>query len=414
MNHFHHRRGLLHAEDLSLEEIAREVGTPTYVYSTATLTRHIRVLREAFAGGSHLVCYSVKANSNLALLKLLHDEGCGFDIVSGGELQRVRRATRNRSRSVVFSGVGKTRDEMADALRARILLFNVESEEELEALDQVARDMGVVAPFALRVNPDVDARTHRYIATGLKTSKFGVPFEEAIRLYRRSRKMKGVVARGLDCHIGSQLTETGPVRAALSKVAGLYRQLREERFELQYLDVGGGLGITYRGEEPPSPEEYGKVVLAAVKDTGATVILEPGRVLVGNAGILLTRVLYRKVTQSRTFVIVDAGMNDLLRPALYEAHHEVQPVRQRRGKETVVDLVGPVCESSDVLAKERRLVLPRPGELYAVMSAGAYGMSMASSYNSRPRPAEVLVDGGSFRVIRKRERYEDLWRGETP
>ena len=414
MNHFQYRRGVLHAEDLPLEEIAREVGTPSYVYARATLTRHIRVLREAFAAGPHLVCYSVKANSNLALLKLLHDEGCGFDIVSGGELERVRKATRNRSRSVVFSGVGKTRDEMAEALRAGILQFNIESEEELEALDQVASEMGVAAPFALRVNPDVDPRTHRYIATGLKTSKFGVPFEEAIRLYRRSRRMKGVVARGLDCHIGSQLTETGPVRAALAKVAGLYRQLREERFDLQYLDVGGGLGITYHGEEPPSPEEYGKVVLAAVKDTGATVILEPGRVLVGNAGILLTRVLYRKVTESRTFVIVDAGMNDLLRPALYEAHHEVHPVRQRRGKETVVDLVGPVCESSDVLAKERRLVLPRPGDLFAVMSAGAYGMSMASTYNSRPRPAEVLVDGGSFRVIRKRERYEDLWRGETP
>jgi diaminopimelate decarboxylase len=291
-------------------------------------------------------------------------------------------------------------------------LSTVVSAVELEALDAVGRRLGRRAPFALRVNPDVDARTHRHIATGLKTSKFGVPFEEAVALYTRARKLKGLRAVGLDCHIGSQLTSSAPMRAALSKVAGLYRSLQEQGHPLQYLDIGGGLGITYSDETPPSPQEYASTVLAAAKGTGATLILEPGRVLVGNAGVLLTRVLYRKNTPSKTFVVVDAGMNDLIRPALYEAHHALQPVVKRRGKAVEVDVVGPVCESSDVLARARPLVLPRQGELYAVMSAGAYGMSMASNYNSRPRPAEVLVDGAAWRVVRERERPEDLWRGE--
>ncbi|NVJ17912.1 diaminopimelate decarboxylase [Myxococcus sp. AM010] len=411
MNHFTYRKGVLHAEEVPLAAIADSVGTPTYVYSTATLSRHVRVVTEAFGDRPHLICYSVKANSNLAILRLIAERGGGFDIVSGGELARVRHAGGDAAKTV-FAGVGKTQEEMEAALAAGILLFNVESAEELEALDAVGRRLGRRAPFALRVNPDVDARTHRYISTGLKTSKFGVPFEEAVALYARAKKLKGLLAAGLDCHIGSQLTQTAPMRAALSKVAGLYSALKAQGHPLAYLDVGGGLGITYSDETPPSPDAYARTVIAAAGATGATLILEPGRALVGNAGVLLTRVLYRKKTPARHFVVVDAGMNDLLRPALYEAHHGVQPLVKRRGKAVEVDVVGPVCESTDVLAKARPLVLPRAGELFAFMSAGAYGMSMSSTYNSRPRPAEVLVDGEAWRVVRERERVEDLWRGE--
>ncbi|MDY7231950.1 diaminopimelate decarboxylase [Hyalangium rubrum] len=413
MNHFNYRRGALHAEDVPLAAIADAVGTPTYVYSAATLTRHFQVVTEAFSAYSrpHLICYSVKANSTLAVLRLFAEQGSGFDIVSGGELARVRQAGGDVAKAV-FAGVGKTPEEMEQALDAGILMFNVESAEELEVLDAVGRRLKRRAPFALRVNPDVDARTHRYIATGLKTSKFGVPFEEAVALYARARKMKGLKAVGLDCHIGSQLTQASPMRAALSKVAGLYSELREQGHPLEYLDIGGGLGITYADETPPSPQEYASTVLKAVEGTGATLILEPGRVLVGNAGVLLTRVLYRKQTPTKQFVVVDVGMNDLIRPALYEAHHALQPVVKRRGKAVEVDVVGPVCESSDVLARARPLVLPGQGELYAVMSAGAYGMSMASNYNSRARPAEVMVNGEAWRVVREREKPEDLWRGE--
>jgi diaminopimelate decarboxylase len=364
LNHFHYRRGVLHAEEVPLAAIAESVGSPTYVYSTATLTRHFRVVSEAFGAYPHIICYSVKANSTLAVLRLFAEAGGGFDIVSGGELARVRQAGGDAVKTV-FAGVGKTREEMEQALAAGLLMFNVESAEELEALDAAGRRLGRRAPFALRVNPDVDARTHRYIATGLKTSKFGVPFEEAVALYARARKMKGLRAVGLDCHIGSQLTSAAPMRAALSKVAGLYRSLNQQGHKLEYLDIGGGLGITYTDETPPSPEEYARTVLTAAEGTGAHLILEPGRALVGNAGVLLTRVLYRKQTPSKTFVVVDAGMNDLIRPALYEAHHALQPVVKRRGKPVEVDVVGPVCESSDVLARGRPVVLPRLGEQLA-------------------------------------------------
>nr|WP_274621975.1 diaminopimelate decarboxylase [Myxococcus fulvus] len=401
----------MHAEGVPLPAIADAVGTPAYVYSTAALTGHFSAVVDAFGEARPLICYSVKANSNLSILRLFAGLGGGFDIVSGGELARVRQAGGEAAKTV-FAGVGKTPEEMAAALDAGLLLFNVESAEELEALDAVGRRLGKKAPFALRVNPEVDARTHRYIATGLKTSKFGVPFEEAVALYERSKKMKGLRAFGLDCHIGSQLTQSSPVRAALTKVAGLYRELKARKHPLEYLDVGGGLGITYTDETPPSVAEYARVVLAATKDTGARLVLEPGRSLVGNAGVLLTRVLYRKLTPAKRFAIVDAGMNDLLRPALYEAHHGFVPLVKRRGKEVEVDVVGPVCESTDVLAQARSLVLPQPGELYAFLSAGAYGMSMASNYNSRPRPAEVLVAEEAWRVVRERERTEDLWRGE--
>ncbi|MFY1830512.1 diaminopimelate decarboxylase [Myxococcus fulvus] len=411
MSFFSYRKGVLHAEGVPLPAIADAVGTPTYVYSTAALTGHFGAVVDAFGEARPLICYSVKANSNLSILRLFAGLGGGFDIVSGGELARVRQAGGEAAKTV-FAGVGKTPEEMAAALDAGLLLFNVESAEELDALDAVGRRLGKKAPFALRVNPEVDARTHRYIATGLRTSKFGVPFEEAVALYERSKKMRGLRAAGLDCHIGSQLTQSSPVRAALTKVAGLYRELKARKHPLEYLDVGGGLGITYSDETPPSVAEYARVVLAATKDTGAQLVLEPGRSLVGNAGVLLTRVLYRKLTPARRFAIVDAGMNDLLRPALYEAHHGFVPLVKRRGKEVEVDVVGPVCESTDVLAKARPLVLPQPGELYAFLSAGAYGMSMASNYNSRPRPAEVLVAEDAWRVVRERERTEDLWRGE--
>jgi diaminopimelate decarboxylase len=401
----------MHAEGVPLPAIADAAGTPTYVYSTAALAGQFRAVTEAFGGTPHLICYSVKANSNLAILKLFSGLGGGFDIVSGGELARVRQAGGDLAKTV-FAGVGKTREEMEAALAAGILLFNVESAEELEALDAVGRRLGKRAPFALRVNPDVDARTHRHISTGLKTSKFGVPFDEAVALYTQAKKMKGLRAAGLDCHIGSQLTRTSPMRDAITKVAGLYRELKAQKHPLEWLDVGGGLGITYSDETPPSPGEYARTMMEATKDTGATLVLEPGRALVGGAGVLLTRVLYRKKTEAKHFVVVDAGMNDLLRPALYEAHHDIQPLVKRRGKAVEVDVVGPVCESTDVLARARPLVLPQQDELYAFMTAGAYGMSMSSTYNSRPRPAEVLVEGEAWRVIRERERLEDLWRGE--
>jgi diaminopimelate decarboxylase len=412
VNHFRYRAGALYAEGVPLTKVADAVGTPTYVYSTATLERHFRVLSDTFGGEPHLVCYSVKASSNVSLLRLFVRLGSGFDIVSGGELHRVLSAGAD-PRTIVFSGVGKTDSEMASAVKTGILLFNVESEEELEALNAVGIQLGRAAPFAIRVNPDVDARTHRHIATGLRTSKFGVPLAEAAHLYQRSRRMKGVVARGVDCHIGSQLTELAPLETAVLKIVELYRALVASGLSLEFIDVGGGLGIRYLDERPPTPTQYARVVKRAARPAGARLILEPGRVLVGNAGVLLTRVLYRKTTPTKQFVVVDTGMNDLIRPALYEAHHELRPVRKRAGRSSTVDVVGPVCESSDVLARDRRLVLPRQGDLWAVMGAGAYGMSMASNYNSRPRPAEVLVEKNRFRVIRTRETEDDLIRGEA-
>ena len=412
MDHFIHRRGVLHAEGVPLERIADRVGTPTYVYSEATLRRHWEVLARAFALRPTLICYSVKASSNLALLARFADWGAGFDVVSGGELARVRKAGGDPRRTV-FAGVGKRRDELEQALRAGVLLINVESAEELALLDQVGREVGVRAPFAIRVNPDVDARTHRSISTGLKTSKFGVPMGEARALYQRSRRMRGVAARGVDCHIGSQITNTRPLRDAVTRVASLYQQLVGEGHRLTLLDVGGGLGIPYRGEKPPRPEVWAKVLRDATRGLSATLVVEPGRVLVGNAGVLVTSVLYRKRAPGRRFVIVDAGMNDLLRPALYGAEHEVVPVVRRRGAPTLLDVVGPVCESTDTLASRRRLVLPARGDLLAIRSAGAYGMSMASTYNGRPRPAEVLVSGSRFQVVRTRESVSDLWRGES-
>lgn len=412
MNHFQPRDGSLYAEGVALAKIAKEVGTPAYVYSTATLSRHLSVVQAAFTALPSLVCYSVKACSTLAVLRLFAQRGAGFDIVSVGELGRVEAAGGDMQK-VVFAGVGKREDELRAALRAGILLFNVESAEELALLDQVGRRAGVKAPFALRVNPEIDAGTHRHTATSLRTSKFGVPFAEAIELYRASRRMKGVVAKGLDFHIGSQVTDGRPFARAVGKVADLYRSLKAGGLPLTHIDVGGGLGVRYTTESPPSLEEYSRLVREPLESLGATVLLEPGRVLVANAGVLLTRVLYRKKAPARRFVVVDAAMNDLVRPALYEAYHDIRPVKPRPGRRTTVDVVGPVCESADVLGGARSLPPLEQGDLLAIMTAGAYGMSMASNYNSRLRPAEVLVDGKRFRVVRKRDALEDLWRGET-
>lgn len=414
LNAFEYQRGMLYAEEVPLSRLADEVGTPTYVYSASSIKNQLELIRIAFGRAPHLICYSVKASSNLSILKLVAEAGAGFDVVSGGELARALEIGGAASK-IVFAGVGKTLEEMRQAMAARIRMFNVESAEELEALDGVAQSMNLRAPFAIRVNPHVDAKTHKYISTGLKSSKFGVPFSEARALYRKSRTMRGLEAVGLDCHIGSQLTSIGPVKEAVEKVAGLYNELKEEGFPLELLDVGGGLGITYAKEKPPSLEMYARTVIAATRNTDARLVLEPGRLVVGNAGLLLTRVVFRKRKsegKGKAFVVTDAGMNDLMRPALYGAHHEVWPVSNRRGETVTADVVGPVCESADVLAAGRKMVLPKPGELMAIMSAGAYSMSMASTYNSRPRPAEVMVEGHRYRVIRRRESIEDLWRDE--
>lgn len=413
MNHFRRKRGELHAEDVPLSRIAGQVGTPAYVYSTATLQRHARVFRDALRGLDFLACYAVKAAPNLAILALFAKEGLGFDIVSRGELHRALLAG-GRADRIVFSGVGKRRDELQAALEAGILQFNCESEEELRQLDEVARSMGARANVAIRVNPQVNAKTHPYIATALATSKFGIPAPRARAAYRAVAELKGLQVTGIACHIGSQIGEVRPFVEAARKLRDLIDLLRKDGHQIREVDVGGGLGIPYGdGPEPPGPREYGRALVEALSGLEARVLLEPGRLLVGNAAVLLSRViLAKRGAGARRFVVADAGMNDLLRPALYGAFHEIEPVRPRRGS-AVVDVVGPVCESADVLAKRRRLPPLVEGDLLAIRTAGAYGMSMASQYNARPRPAEVLVDGGDFRVVRARETLDDLVRGET-
>jgi diaminopimelate decarboxylase len=415
MNHFRRRRGELWCEDVSLAEVAAEAGTPTYVYSTATLRRHARVFRLALRGLDVLACFAVKSAPNLALLALLSREGFGFDIVSGGELFRVLQAGGDAA-SIVFSGVGKREEEMAAALAAGIFQFNCESEEELEQLSGVAARLKRTAPVALRVNPDVDARTHRHIATALASSKFGIPAGRVRPAYRLLASLPGLRAVGVACHIGSQIASVKPFAQAAEKMRALVLQLRADGHDISRLDMGGGLGVPYGdGLEPPSPSEYGHALVRVLRGVDVKVLVEPGRLLVANAGVLLTRVLLRKQGHgSRRFVVVDAGMNDLLRPALYDAHHALEVVGRARPGAEVVDVVGPVCESADVLARRRRLPPLRAGDLVVLRTAGAYGMAMASQYNARPRPAEVLVDGRSWRVIRARESYKDLIRGESP
>jgi len=414
MFHFaHDSQGILRAEDVSLPELAAAVDTPTYVYSSATIERHYQVFDQAFAGHPHLVCYSVKANSSRAVLATMARLGAGADIVSGGELLRARAAGIPPER-MVFSGVGKTVKEMQAALDAKIRAFNVESEPELELLGHVAKARGQVAPVSLRVNPDVDAETHPYISTGLKKSKFGVPIGEALRIAQRMKAEEGVRLVGIDCHIGSQLTSMKPILEALDSVLRLVDQLRAAGHPIEDVDLGGGIGIPYNGETPPHPAEVGQAVVERMRGRPESLILEPGRVIVGNAGLLLTRVLYVKTTPTKTFVIVDAAMNDLLRPALYGAHHEIWPVVRRPGApEAVVDLVGPVCESADAFAKDRLMPLPEPGDLLAILSAGAYGFVMASTYNSRPLAAEVMVQGARWHLARPRQLVEEISAGES-
>ncbi len=412
MHHFHYRGDDLYCEDVPIARIASEVGTPLYVYSQATLTRHFRVFDEAFARVPHLVCFAMKANANLAVLKLFSDLGGGLDVVSGGELYRGLKSGVPPQR-IVYAGVGKSRDEIAYALKSDILMFNAESAQELQLINEVAAGTGVRARVALRVNPDVDPRTHPYIATGLRQSKFGIDIGQALEEYEAARALPSLEVMGIHQHIGSQITDVRPFVDALERTAALVRTLRERGAGIRYLDVGGGLGITYKDEEPPLPADFARALIGVIRDLDATVILEPGRVLVGNAGILVTRVLYTKQTPAKNFLVVDAGMNDLIRPSLYGSYHAIQPVRQVSGRPGVtVDVVGPICESGDFLAKDRDLPRCEPGELLAVMSAGAYAFTMASNYNARPRAAEVMVGGNRYSVVRERETFEDLVRGE--
>lgn len=411
MSAFERRGAVLHAESVPLDAIAREFGTPCYVYSRAALEASYGEFAAACAGRDALVCYAVKANSNLAVLDVFARLGAGFDIVSGGELARVI-AAGGSSAKTLFSGVGKTEAEMRQALEAGILCFNVESKGELHRLDAVARAMGKRAPVSLRVNPDVDPVTHPYIATGLRENKFGIAVDEALGLYREGARMPGIRLAGIDCHIGSQLTEAEPFLEALSKVLAIVDRLAAEGIELEHLDIGGGLGIRYRDEHPPAVRDYLEAMFYRMGDRKLRLLVEPGRALVGNAGVLLTRVEYLKPGPVRDFAVVDAAMNDLLRPALYQAWHDVVPVAERQGKPHAYDIVGPVCETGDWLAKDRELRL-EPGDLLAVMSAGAYGMTMASNYNTRPRIPEVMVDVATPFVVRPRESVESLFATES-
>ena len=416
MDHFLYRDGQLMAEDVPLAEIAAQVGTPVYVYSAATLLRHFRLFDDALAGMDHLVCFAMKSLSNQAVLKLLGDAGAGMDVVSAGEYLRAKAAGVPGER-IVFSGVGKTREEMRIALEGGIRQFNVESEPEMEALSDVATSLGVVAPITIRVNPDVDARTHAKIATGKSENKFGIPISRAREVYAHAARLPGLRVIGIDVHIGSQLTELEPFEMAYRKVAALTETLRADGHEITRLDLGGGLGIPYTRDNkaPPLPLDYGDVIRKTVGHLGCEIEIEPGRLIAGNAGILLTRVVYVKSGEDRTFLILDAAMNDLIRPAMYEAHHDIVPVLEpEAGAELQrYDIVGPVCESGDTFAKGRDLPTLVPGSLVAFRSSGAYGAVMASEYNSRPLVPEVLVKGDQFAVIRQRPSYEEMISRDT-
>ena len=417
MNHFQYRDGEMFAEEVPVKRIAKEIGTPVYIYSLATLTRHYRVFDEAFAKVPHIVCFSVKANSNLALLRALAKQGSGFDIVSGGELFRALKAAGD-PKKIVFSGVGKKRDEIEYALRSGILMFNVESEDELLAINDIARAMGTKAPISLRINPDVDPQTHPYISTGMKKAKFGVEIQKSAETYKKAVSLANVQVVGVDCHIGSQLTSLAPFVDALARVREyldrvLVGSLQKQGAQIRYLDLGGGLGINYNDETPPEPAQYANAIIEGLQGLDVTLILEPGRVIVGNAGILVTEVLYLKENEERKFVIVDAGMNDLIRPALYGSYQAVRSVLETDGEKIVADVVGPICESGDFFAKDREIARPQRGDLLAIMSAGAYGFTMASNYNSHPKAPEVLVDGDKYYVVRRRESFEDLINGEA-
>jgi len=411
MHEFVYRRGRLCAESIPLDDLARRFGTPLYVYSHATLTGHFERLDRAFAAVPHLICYSVKSSSNLAVLRTLAKAGAGFDIVSGGELHRALSAGADRRR-IVFAGVGKTEDEIAAALRADILFLTVESLAELEAVGKTAARLRKIARIAFRVTPDVDPHTHRYITTGKAENKFGLDLTRVRGAYRKAMRMRHVRPVAVQMHIGSQIIETGPYVEALKKVLPLARELVRAGVPLEYLDIGGGLGIIYRDENPATADRFAAAVLPELKGLGLKLVLEPGRFIAGNSGVLLARVVYLKKGAARDFVIVDAAMNDLIRPSLYGAYHEILPVRKGRGRTITADIVGPVCESGDFLGKDRTMREPRPGDILAVMGAGAYGFAMSSNYNSRRRAAEVLVRGKQAWLVRERESYEDLVRGE--
>ena len=417
MHHFEYRNGEMFAEGVPVRRLAKEVGTPAYVYSLATLKRHFRVFDQAFSKLPHIVCFSVKANSNIALLRAFAKEGSGFDIVSGGELYRALKAGAD-PRKIVFSGVGKKKEEIEYALKTGILMFNVESEHEMVALNEIAAGIGTKAPISLRINPDVDPQTHPYISTGMKKAKFGVDIKRSLESYKKAATLPHLEVVGVDCHIGSQLTSVSPFVDALARVREyldrmLVGSLKKESAQIRYLDLGGGLGISYKDEMPPHPEVYAQAIIKGLEGLDVTLILEPGRVIVGNAGILVTEVQYIKETDDKKFVIVDGGMNDLIRPALYGSYQAIRPVVEGNGETIVADIVGPICESGDFLAKDREIARPQRGDLLAVMSAGAYGFTMASNYNSHPKAPEVLVDGDQYYVIRARESLEDLIRGET-
>jgi diaminopimelate decarboxylase len=417
MDYFEYRDGEMFAEGVPLRRIAHEIGTPAYVYSLRTLKRHFRVFDQSFAAIPHIICYSVKANSNIALLRAFAKEGSGFDIVSAGELFRALKAGADPVK-IVFSGVGKKQQEIEYALNSNILMFNVESEQELVALNEIAGGLHKKAPISLRINPDVDPQTHPYISTGMKKAKFGVDIKRSLETYRKAASLPNIEVVGVDCHIGSQLTSVAPFVDALARVREyldrvLVGSLMKEGARIRYLDLGGGLGISYNDEMPPHPEEYAKAIIEGLAGLDVTLILEPGRVIVGNAGILMTEVQYIKETDAKKFIVVDAGMNDLIRPALYGSYQAIRPVMDRGGESIVADVVGPICESGDFFAKDREIARPERGDLLAVMSAGAYGFTMASNYNSHPKPPEILVDGDQYYVIRRRETLEDLINGET-
>jgi len=411
MDYFEYKNGRLFAEDVDLIELAKEHGTPAYVYSRATLERHWHAFDDALGDQPHLVCYAVKANSSLAVLNVLARLGSGFDIVSLGELERVLQAGGEASR-VVFSGVGKTRYEMQRALQAGIRCFNVESVDELELLNEVASEQGMKAPVSLRVNPDVDAHTHPYISTGLKDNKFGIAHEQAVAVYRQAASMANIQIEGIDCHIGSQLTQIEPFVDALARVLELIDELASDGIHLHHIDLGGGLGIRYKDETPPSPAEQMQALIENLEGRDLEVLVEPGRAIAGNAGVFLTEVLYLKHNEHKNFAIIDGAMNDLVRPSLYGAWQDIVPLQPRQGEGKLYDLVGPVCETGDFLGKERQLDLQR-GDLLAVRSSGAYGFTMSSNYNTRPRPVEIMVDGGRAQVIRKREKLSQLMQGEV-
>ena len=411
MHHFHYKKNSLYCEEVPVQDIVQEVGTPFYLYSHATLERHFLAFDDAFAGIKHLTCFSMKSCSNLAVLRLFAKKGGGLDIVSSGELYRAIKAGVD-PKKIVFSGVGKQDEELEYALKSNILMFNVESAQELKRLDEVGERIGKRASIALRVNPDVDPKTHPYISTGLKENKFGININEAPEQYTIAAAMKNIIVSGVSCHIGSQLTDVSPFVDTIEKLTKMISRLEKTGIHIDYLDIGGGLGITYDSEDPPHPTEYANALKDKIGMTDLTLILEPGRVIAGNAGILVTKVVYSKMSGEKTFYIVDAAMNDLMRPSLYNSYHAIQPVRVSGRKEVKADIVGPICESGDFLAKDRIVESYEPGELMAVMSAGAYGFSMSSNYNSRPRSCEVMVKGDRFYVIRARETHEDLVRGE--